>query len=216
MKDLIISPRLSRAARALLDWQQIDLATHAGLSLSAVKDFEAGSAKTRPNTQKTIQNTLENNGIEFPSSGGVRAIDDVATITRFTGPTFMQKWNDDIFQSCTDPRQEILTSSTDEQLWSSPLVVQANQQFLTWLKQSQTTLKSLIPEGHKTFNLPKKCYRFVPASMLGKITYCLYADRLAFILWKKKQIIVIRNKSIVETFRSQFDYLWRLGKTLAA
>jgi hypothetical protein len=108
-----------------------------------------------------------------------------------------------------------LTSSIGETLWTSPHIKKTNDLFLQWIHKEKITVKTLTPTGQKYYNLPKKCYRTVPPEMLGKITYSLYADRLAFILWKKKQVIVIRNASVVETFRSQFDYLWKMGKTIA-
>ncbi len=37
-----LRPEQSRAARALLDWSQAELAEHAGVSRSTVRDFEGG------------------------------------------------------------------------------------------------------------------------------------------------------------------------------
>ncbi|HBM91083.1 MAG TPA: hypothetical protein DD400_04315, partial [Rhodospirillaceae bacterium] len=160
----MITARLLRAARALLDWQQGDLAKAANVSLSAVKDFENGSEKTRFSTQKALQGACETHGVEFPVSGGVRLLDEIAEILRFTGPDFMQKWNEDIFLACRASREKILTSSIDEGLWTrQSLVQQANQKFLAWMEQTQTTVRSLVPEGHDNFNLPRKSYRVVPA-----------------------------------------------------
>jgi transcriptional regulator with XRE-family HTH domain len=38
----MLLPRQSKAARALLDWNQADLAKNSGVSLGTVKDFESG------------------------------------------------------------------------------------------------------------------------------------------------------------------------------
>ncbi|MGE4351860.1 MAG: multiprotein-bridging factor 1 family protein, partial [Bdellovibrionales bacterium] len=161
MKELLITPRLSRAARAILEWQQKDLAVFAGLSLSAVKEFESGSQKTRLKTQRTLQNTFEAHQIEFPLTGGVRAIEDIATIQRFTGPSFMAKWNEDIYKACTDPRQPILTSSAGEALWTTPLLKKTNDVFLAWVKDTGISLKVLTPAGQKKLNMEHKMYRTV-------------------------------------------------------
>lgn len=38
----MLLPKQSRAARALLDWNQQDLARESGVSLGTIKDFESG------------------------------------------------------------------------------------------------------------------------------------------------------------------------------
>ena len=60
-----------RAARALLDWSQADLASAAGTGLSTVARFERGDLKTYASTLETLRTTLETAGIEFiPENGG--------------------------------------------------------------------------------------------------------------------------------------------------
>jgi len=57
-----------RAARALLDWNQADLATAAGVSLATVKRFEADASQIAA-IKATIIRTLEDSGIEFQNDG---------------------------------------------------------------------------------------------------------------------------------------------------
>jgi transcriptional regulator with XRE-family HTH domain len=66
-----------RAARALLDWNQADLAAAAEISLPTVKRYEAGMRTPIPPILAAIRRALETAGIEFvpPKSGkgvGVR------------------------------------------------------------------------------------------------------------------------------------------------
>lgn len=215
MEGVIITPHLSRAARALLDWQQNDLADAAGLSLTAVKAFENGSDKTRAATKGSIQNALETGGIEFLASGGLRRVDEISTMTRLTGPDFIVKFYNDIYAACAGQKTELLASSTEQKIWWHPSILEQQYAFEAWLKRSQTVMRSLIPKGAPMSQQPTALYRSVPKEMLGKVNYCLYADRLAFLLWKKRQVLILRNASIVETFRGQFDYLWRLGQSVS-
>jgi transcriptional regulator with XRE-family HTH domain len=65
-----------RAARALLDWSQADLAEASGVSTTTIKRMEAGSGPpggTYENVSK-LQRALEAAGIEFLNHGepGVR------------------------------------------------------------------------------------------------------------------------------------------------
>lgn len=61
----MISPRQIRAARALLNWTQQDLADKAIVSLNAVVRLEKGTADTRTSTLVAIQAALTKAGIEF-------------------------------------------------------------------------------------------------------------------------------------------------------
>lgn len=209
MKDAFITPALVRAGRGLIDWQQKDLAKHAGLSVTAVKNFEGGQKRTHPRTMRAIQSAFESRGVEFPASGGVRQIEDVLAVYRFTGKDFIEKWNEDIFAAVRRPHEEILTASAGEELWPDNA---ASRRYYAWRERMQTNSKYLVPEGQKTFRGPLKYYRVVPPEMLGKITYGIYADRIGYVLWKKKQVVVLRNQLVVQTFKNQFNYLWRLGR----
>ena len=61
----IISPEQCRAARAWLGWQQKELAQAAGVSLSTVRDFEAGRRVPMANNAKAIVTALEAAGLRL-------------------------------------------------------------------------------------------------------------------------------------------------------
>jgi transcriptional regulator with XRE-family HTH domain len=68
---IMITPAQSRGARGILDWTQERLAKEAGVSLSTVKDFEAGRRKPIGNNLAALRRALEDGGIEFiPENGG--------------------------------------------------------------------------------------------------------------------------------------------------
>ena len=59
----MLSPPQSRAARALLDWTQAELAARSSISLSTVRDFEAGRRMPMINNVKAMQRAFEEAGI---------------------------------------------------------------------------------------------------------------------------------------------------------
>ena len=64
----MLTPELTRAARALLDWSQSELADHANLTLSTIRDFETGRRALLRNNLAGIQLALENAGIVFETA----------------------------------------------------------------------------------------------------------------------------------------------------
>lgn len=65
-----MTPAQCRAARALLDWSQVELATLAGVGVVTVRQFEAGTGSPRNATMEILMNTLELAGVEFVAGNG--------------------------------------------------------------------------------------------------------------------------------------------------
>jgi transcriptional regulator with XRE-family HTH domain len=60
-----LTPAQCRAARALLDWQQRDLAEQSRISRKSIADFERGRTVPWPRTLEDLRRTFETAGIEF-------------------------------------------------------------------------------------------------------------------------------------------------------
>ena len=65
MLAAMITPRQIRAARALLDWSQQDLADKAIVSLNALARLERGTVDPRMSTLSAVERALVKAGIEF-------------------------------------------------------------------------------------------------------------------------------------------------------
>lgn len=61
----MITPAQSRAARALIEWSQSDLAAAAHLGLSTIRDFEKGRRTPTHNNLLGIKLALEAKGVAF-------------------------------------------------------------------------------------------------------------------------------------------------------
>jgi DNA-binding XRE family transcriptional regulator len=67
-----ISPGQCRAARALLNWTQEDLANKVGVALKTVRDFENERRQSLKIVRTSIQQAFEQVGIEFFDDDGLR------------------------------------------------------------------------------------------------------------------------------------------------
>jgi transcriptional regulator with XRE-family HTH domain len=66
-----VNPAQCKAARALLDMTQGQLAEHAKVGLTTVADFELGRRGVSPEKLQDIRLALENGGILFLGEDGV-------------------------------------------------------------------------------------------------------------------------------------------------
>jgi len=64
-----LTPEQCRAARALLDWTQEDLAKEAGVSRSTIRDFEKGRHWLHTATATHVVAALEKAGVLLIASG---------------------------------------------------------------------------------------------------------------------------------------------------
>lgn len=68
---MTLSPAQCRAARALIQWSQDDLAKAAKVAKPTIANFEAGNSQPYDRTLVDIRRALETAGTEFiPENGG--------------------------------------------------------------------------------------------------------------------------------------------------
>ncbi|MGB3272224.1 MAG: helix-turn-helix transcriptional regulator [Xanthobacteraceae bacterium] len=68
-KRLMLTPAQIRAARALLNWSQADLAAASGVALQSIKNIETGKTDPRLSTATALCRALETAGIIFIDDG---------------------------------------------------------------------------------------------------------------------------------------------------
>jgi DNA-binding XRE family transcriptional regulator len=72
-KQIRLTPRLCKAARALMEWQQGDLAEASGVPKPTISAFEArgGDAKLTHMNNRAVIEAFEKAGLQFiPENGG--------------------------------------------------------------------------------------------------------------------------------------------------
>ena len=67
--DPSLTPAQARAARALLNWSQKDLAAHAGVAEPTVTQFERGNRSPSRAVARSMRAALEAAGVEFIARG---------------------------------------------------------------------------------------------------------------------------------------------------
>lgn len=72
-EDEVIKPAQVRAARALLNWRQRDLAEASGVSEIAIKKLEREISDPRTSTLAAIERAFNRAGVVFLDDGDVRS-----------------------------------------------------------------------------------------------------------------------------------------------
>jgi len=211
----MISIKQIKAARALLEWKQADLAHISGISLAAINKLERGLVSPRQHTLAILQQSFEQAGVEFTEGPGIRLTQGLFRLQIWDGETAVPKLLDDVFLTLKDlPSREFLLSGLDESRWDDyrDLVMQHQRR----LAQNAIGLRALIRDGDRNFlpNLnPQQHYRWISKALFTQLPYFVYADKYAMVVWGPPiRVIVIQNRAVTETFRRQFEINWQNGK----
>jgi len=56
-------------------------------------------------------------------------------------------------------------------------------------------------------------YKTLPNKNFGNVTFEVYANKVAILLWgTPNHLILIQNKEVAESYRKQFELLWKQAK----
>lgn len=208
----MISREQIKAARAMLDWSQNDLAGHCGtVSTPTVKLIETGKINSTPETLGALQKTLEDAGLEFIPQNGVRFRDDLVSIIEGQNSTniFLRLLDDIYYTVKRTGGGEVLWSFSDESL--SPPEVIAREKMI---REAGASFRNLIRFHDRSFHYDIDEYRWLPKGFFLHNITVIYGDKFATIVKKANEndvakIIVINDRSIAEMKRMEFDIIWK-------
>jgi len=202
-----------KAARALLNWKQTDLAAAAQISLATLASLEQSSGSPRAATWDAVRGALETQGIEFTDDPGVRLRREKFKLEILEGyESILDVWKD--IEITLPDNSEVLISGVNERTW----IKKYGADFKAMIKRRRNRNiinRILIAEDDMLLSGPAQYYRAIPKWLFQQNPYYVYADRLAIINWGPPQtVLLIRNATIAETFRRQFEFNWDMGKKL--
>lgn len=207
----MISCHQIKAARALLDWSQNDLAESIDVSLPTLRNIEkGGSAKLE--TLKKIKSVLELKGIEFGENDGVKRRSTV--LRTLEGQEGYWKFYDDVYETVKTSGGEILVSNVDERefdKWLGERWELQKNRMIELSKEQDFNIKILIKEGDRHFTVPEYAeYKWTPKDRFSEIPFYVYGNKLAIILFEPQNvsISIINNPKIASAYKKQFEVMW--------
>ncbi len=203
-----------RAARALLDWSQSDLAEHAGLSQTGIARIENGTNKPNSNTLEKIKKAFDDADIEFLGDSGVRRKANEVKILR--GHNGFRRFIYDVYETVKDTGGEICVSNVDERnfdKWQGEWREDYLSKMEELRKNSNFVFKILVQDGDMHQVAKYAEYRYVDAENFGSAPFYVYGNKMAIILFGQNvSIHIIDNKEIADAQRKQFNLAWKFAK----
>ncbi len=198
-----------RAARAMVNWSQRQLAAAAGLSLRNIHNIEAGLVVPRLETIKAIKTALEKANIEFGDDCTVTLRREVFDIEKREGEGALESLVRDFMEAYRQGTKELLLCNTIEKKWVEMVTSAMNEEYNKSLMRFGVKERCLIAHGDKTMFGYPTFYRWMPKEYFREVSYAVYGTTLALIIWSPTvRIAIIRNTHIADSYRRHFEFIW--------
>ncbi len=200
----LISPEQCRAARALLDWSQPELAAKCNMHVQTISSFEKATGSPTRNTLLRIFEIFLRAGIEFLPNNGVAMSKDKFYISEGYLAILEDCLNslqpgDEILSHCADDRR-----STEE----------VNRKFEELHAKGIIMRATTCAANDK--RRPFRAYKILPDDYFNTSQLILtYGDKIVMHLDGGKEnyrFLTIKNKTLADVMSRQFEYWWKNGK----
>ncbi|RTL65403.1 MAG: XRE family transcriptional regulator [Hyphomicrobiales bacterium] len=205
----MIDYRQIRAARALLNWSQADLARASGMATSSIKNIENESTSSRKETLTQIRDTFDQNGIEFTPGSGVRLKNDIVAV--HDGKRATTALHDSIYthvQGSADREVCIIGMDETFSVESDGLLPIVNH--IDRLRRAGVSERILICEGDTRFLNSPDSYRWLPRNYFNRnAPIYIYGDRVAIHSGSlRRRTVIIESRPLAQHLKRIFCLLW--------
>ena len=207
----MLKPEQVRAARALLDWSQQELAERAGTARMTIRHIEEGTVQPHRGTIADIVKVFSDHGVEFVGDHGVSRRDD--QVVKLTGETVFFRVLDDVIATLRDTRGgEALFACVSDAV-SPPVVVENYRR----LRRSGIAMRSLVKAGDTCLMGALREYRYLPEKFFHNNATVIYGDKFATMILDPetgadRAAVIIRNPHVAAAQRNLFDCIWSTAK----
>jgi transcriptional regulator with XRE-family HTH domain len=202
-----------KAARALLDWTQEELAAAADLSKPSINLLERRLANPKLETLTAIQRALEKAGVEFTDGPGVKLKSMVLKTQIFEGEDALIRLCRDMFDTLVDTDKELMLSGIAEKKFHAEGGGKRMYDEIDRRTKHNIKTKILICEGDTNYILPVHYYRWMQKEFFPTTPTYIYDNKYAIFLWgPPKKVVIIENAEIAECFRKQFIAHWAMAR----
>ena len=210
----IITAAQCRAARALLNWSQPELAERCDIHVQTISNFEKESSTPSKTTLDKIMRCFDFAGIDLLKDDGVKKSQHIITV--YEGPDVHYRYLDTLYHDLKDsPGSDIyITGLTTQGAYTEEEKIFV-QSHIERLKKAGLKERILCAEGDRQPWVPESWYRGIARKYFSTGTFQLYNNKLALREWgENARIIVIENKIFADAFRKLFNFAWDHSKSI--
>jgi transcriptional regulator with XRE-family HTH domain len=211
----MIHPRQIKAARALLDWSQDDLAAASGLSVTTVRNLETRSMSLRGTTTNDIRRAIENAGLEFIEPEGIRRRPN--EVKTYQGYDSCDMFFGDMLHTVKEKGGTIISIFQSPEMLAQICSLARNRFERLQQITGHADIKCLLPE-FPSFSLPFD-HRVILQQHIGAASYFVYGSKYAIVLAEGNsafRFIVLDSLNLAQSFRNHFIMLWELAPPIYA
>jgi len=213
----ILSTHQIKAARALLDWSQEDLASATDLSIATIRKLELGYISPRSATTTGIRKAFEDAGIEFLDSEGVRRRQE--DISTFRGAEGCEDFLEDMEQTARKNGGEIMIVAMSIRGLSNMFGSDAGKALGGLaIKDDRISIKVILANTlDLPFSTPQIEYRSLSPNYVNPMPFCVFGDKYAVPASNEREIakvVVMRSTAAALSSKRQFGSMWEKAMPL--
>jgi len=200
-----------RAARAILNWSQTDLAKATNFSLTTIRKIEMGHISPRNSTMDTLYNVLRSSGIEFMEPDGVRRrpSDLFVFESAWGGTDFME----DMIRTARKSGGDILIVSPTAEAFAKYCNITSILKLDALIDVNNTVeIKCLFSdENYPPFSTPRFQFRTISKNYADPVPFCTYGQKYAIAVPNGEpfsKLIVVEATKLALSARRHFLSLW--------
>ncbi|MFY9288430.1 MAG: helix-turn-helix transcriptional regulator [Alphaproteobacteria bacterium] len=209
----MMHPRQIKAARALLDWSQKDLADAADLSSGTVRNVESGDMSVRGATAEIIRRVFEESGIEFTEGEGVRLRND--TVVVYQGLDSCDMFFDDVLRTIKEKGGEVVSLFKSHTVLIEACGIKLGKFGQMQELSKHTKIKCIAPQAQDASFPNSPCeMRGILKQHIGPSSYFVYGNKYAIVLQEARtrfKFVVFTSESLAEDYRHHFYSMWNLA-----
>jgi len=205
-----------RAARALLDWSQSDLADRASLSQTGIARIENGTNKPNSKTLAKIQTAFDLADVEFIDTTGVRKkLDSVKTLR---GPEGLKRLIDDIYKTVQhncetkgDATDTVCLYNAKPKNWHKWLGKDWWDMHSERMSKLGSKIQKIITSESDDYFISSSFseHRAFPGQLFNDQSIYAYGSKLAFVTFSDSVTInILDNQEFADGFSVLFNIAW--------
>lgn len=205
-----------RAARALLDWSQSDLAEYASLSQTGIARIENGTNKPNSKTIEKIMTAFDNADIEFIGTTGVKK--RTGEVKTYKGSEGFSFFLDDVYNTAiqfgtSDKPVEVFLSNVVHENWVKWMGADKWKHHTDRMTKDQSVMdvRILVKDGDMNFPASDYSkYKWMPETLFNDKSFYSYHDKLAFLNFMEDdvEIMIMKHADFAEGYRNLFRVAW--------